>query len=192
MFRRIAWFVLSLSSSAAIAGHTLPLRFDHRVSGEMSTIRSWIFPDNGAFEPIKVSTQQMTMFGVAEANRSMKWQLHGFMPQPVGKYMLVRYRANGLLNSQLSRDYFLWARDFNGVGHYLLNQGDLVQDGQWHTAVIDLACSGMRASASLIAVQVSATSTPPAEAWIESISFSDSITDGASAICHPLVEGSSR
>jgi hypothetical protein len=175
MLRKFLVSISPLISITAFAGHTLPLKFDPRTADEFSTVRPWISTGNEAVSPIKVSSNGMTMFSVAEQNKTMKWKLEAFSTQLPGKYLLVNYRAMNTIASTETNHYFIWIADTSGVEHVLITQGDLITDGKWHLAVVDLSCHNITQSINELAIQVSSGATIPAETWISSISYSDDL-----------------
>lgn len=164
--------VVSKAPPAAQPEWTAPLLGSHWVAQP-----DWL-GNPAAADQVEIEQREgTTVFRVGQADRGMKWSWS--LPEPAGverrRYVSFRYRANGV---SACGDYALAAtgKPQNDNPGYiaLIHSPQLICDGRWHTANLDLrkaAAAVPRADG--LALQVQAD-LPGAALEVAEIRFSDS------------------
>ena len=112
-------------------------------------------------------------FRVDEPHQGMKWS-RDLPPIALAEtpWLVIRYHAENL--NQQHSDYAIYLRDGNAkrqLSPWTLE--DLIGDGAWHVAAVDVSTLTDRSAVDQIAVQVQAGSTGEARLWLDWIGFSD-------------------
>lgn len=133
-----------------------------------------------AAAPIAETRDGVARFGIAEANRGMKWQCS--LPEvdlEFAPWLVIRYRTAGYAADRA--DYLLWLGDASpGRDGWQLMAGDRIRtDGQWHVQAIDLTRLGVASPVHSLAVQCFATATGDASLWVDYIALTDNPPEDA-------------
>lgn len=115
---------------------------------------------------------------VSEPGKGMKFELK-LRPfdSETAPYLLVRYRA-----SALAGGYALWAYDEEPGGRQVLGVAELLQDGDWHVAAVDLWEAGAKGCVRSVLTEVQCR-REPAVLRIDYLRLSEELPAGASV--HP-------
>lgn len=121
-------------------------------------------------------------FQVAEPNRGMKWSLATpAIALDETPWLVVRYRAEHVDTG--GTDYFVYVNDHRPARQLNpLRLCDVVADGQWHVAAIDLSTLTEAESVDGIAVQVQATAAGKASVWLGEIGMRPTAPEGVEVI----------
>jgi len=121
-------------------------------------------------------------FGVDEPRLGMKWSAS--MPAislAELPYLVVRYRAENLDTDRT--DYLVHLDDrMPGTELHALRLCDVVADGQWHVAAVDVTTLTRADAVDRMAVQVQATGEGRARLWLDWIAMMDAAPEGAELI----------
>lgn len=113
-------------------------------------------------------------FRVEPANQGMKWSRD--LPRislAETPWIVIRYRAENL--SQIHTDYVIYLRDGDSKRQLSpWTPKDLVADGAWHIAAVDVSDLTDRPAVEQIAVQVQSEPTGRARLWLDWVGFTDS------------------
>lgn len=112
-------------------------------------------------------------FRVDEPHQGMKWS-RDLPPIALAEtpWLVIRYRTENL--NQQHSDYSIYLRDGNAKRQLSpWTPNDLIGDGAWHVAAVDVSTLTDRSAVDQIAVQVQAGSTGEARMWLDWIGFSD-------------------
>ncbi len=93
------------------------------------------------------------------------------------RYLLLRYRAEGLVTTP--GNYFLHAEEGTPGGRALLLGDEVVSDGAWHLAAIDLVALRPAQPLHLLALKVRVGTTGQANVTVQRIWFADELPAGA-------------
>ena len=141
---------------------------------------SWL--GNPTNSPSLVQDDSAACFGVYEVGRGMKWS--AAMPAILldeFPYLVVHYRAENLNTDRT--DYLVYLDD--GISDKELNAVrlcDVVADGQWHVAAVDLTELTRADEVTKLAVQVQAGGKANARLWLKSIVLVDVPPENAEII----------
>ncbi|MBI2298945.1 MAG: hypothetical protein HYU66_08360, partial [Armatimonadetes bacterium] len=136
----------------SLAAPSLPLEFD--------TDPGWIarpgFLPNPAQRPQVTAADGVLTLAVDEPGRGMKLELplRGLDAERV-EYLVLRYRAR-----HLAGGYALWAFDQRAGGGELINTGQLVQDGEWHTLALNLQAAGAQGAVRALVTELECAGEP--------------------------------
>ena len=157
---------------ASAGDHTLPLVFDAAVAADFVPAPTWVSdPALRSGGPIKADGSGMTIFGVTDSNREMKWTIDGFQPQGSHRYLVLGYRAENISTTNPG-EYVLWGITPSYQTN-LVMFSDLIQDHAWHRLAVDLNCKGFTESFSSFAVSVRTDSNAPGTLWLNSMTYWD-------------------
>ncbi|MBL7044562.1 MAG: hypothetical protein ISR77_38405 [Pirellulaceae bacterium] len=177
--------VLSLAAlvaSFAAAGELDDLCWSERFENieRWTALPAWL--GNPAGSASLVRDDSAACFQVDEPNRGMKWSAS--MPSIAldeSPFLVVRYRAENL--NTTSTDYVVYFDD--GVVDKELRAirlCDVVADGQWHVAAVDLTTLTEAEGVSKLAVQVQAGRAGKARLWMDRLALVDVPPDDAQII----------
>ena len=160
--------VLSLAvlvASFAAAGELDDLCWSERFDDieRWTALPAWL--GNPGDSASLVRDDSVACFQVDEPNRGMKWSAS--MPSIAldeFPFLVVRYRAENLNTDRT--DYFVYLDD-GVVGKELraIRLCDVVADGQWHVAAVDLSTLTEAEGVTGLAVQVQASRAGKARLW---------------------------
>lgn len=115
-------------------------------------------------------------FSVVTPGHGMKWQ------RPVrdlwigeDRFLVIRYRAEGVLTD--SDEYLLYVDDGFGPETRPFRLRDVVCDGQWHTAAVDLLEVAESDTIRAFALQVQAPAAGGARLWVDEIRLSNRLPE---------------
>ena len=116
-------------------------------------------------------------FHVPRPGRGMKWSLaEPGVSLRQFPYMVVRYRAENL--NAARTDYLIYVDDGDANTELAaLRPGDLVADGKWHVAAVDVSALTEAGGIESLAVQVQADAHGDARLWLEWLAFVDAVPD---------------
>ncbi len=111
----------------------------------------------------------------------MKWRL-SIPPASLAElpYLVVQYRAENL--DTTSSDYLIYLDDHNNESFHPLRLCDVIADGQWHIAAVDLGALTRSESVHAVAVQVRAGDQGQARVWLDRLALTDAIPDDAELV----------
>jgi len=125
---------------------------------------------------------EVACFAVDEPGRGMKWAAS--MPSiwlDDLPYLVVRYRAENLDTSRT--DYLVYLDDQQGDTElHALRFADVVADGRWHVAAVDVTVLTLAETVHRMAVQVQATAEGKARLWVDWLAMMPAPPDGAEVI----------
>ncbi len=121
-------------------------------------------------------------FRVDESSRGMKWSLATpAIALDETPWLVVRYRAENV--DAHGADYFVYVNDHHPDRQLNpLRLCDVVADGRWHVAAIDLSTLTEAESVDGIAVQVQAGAAGKAAVWLGGIGLWPTAPEGAEVI----------
>ncbi|MCY2995716.1 MAG: DUF6259 domain-containing protein [Planctomycetota bacterium] len=121
-------------------------------------------------------------FRVDEPSRGMKWSLATpAIALDETPWLVVRYRAENV--DTHGTDYFVYVNDHRPTRQLSpLRLSDVVADGRWHVAAIDLSTLTEAESVDGIAVQVQAGAAGKASVWFGEIGLWPTAPEGAEVI----------
>lgn len=152
--RRALPACLLLAGLTVSARLALPVEFEREAGWEA---RPGFLPNPTAQAESLLSAGVVTL-RVAEAGKGMKFELP-LVPwrSATVPYLVVRYRAQGL-----GGGYALWVYDGTPGGQQILGVEQLLQDGQWHLAAVDLEGAGVEGRVSALLTEVQCRAAPAA------------------------------
>ena len=162
-----------LAAGACVAQVRPPVEFD----ADPGWIAHPTFLSNAAAAPEVIAEDGAVTLRVWEPGKGMKFELPlRDVTAETGIYLVLRYRA---LN--LAGGYAIWVYDGSAPGKEVLNVGELVRDGQWHTVAVDLAARGARDGMRSVLTEVQCREEP---AWIsfDLLDVTDEAPPGATVI----------
>ncbi len=119
------------------------------------------------------------LFQVDGAGSEMPWQISFREDEIAGdaRYLLVRYRAEGLLET--AGNYFLHGYEGTPGGRRYADSDEVRSDGAWHTIAVDLAKVAPNEPTVQLAVKVRVGRAGKASLRVERVSFADELPAGA-------------